>query len=52
VQGVMIGEAQIVAKPDDAGRGGFTGHRAIQLGNRALGPLWKCIATLSHPIRT
>ena len=52
VQGVMIGEAQIIAKPDDAGRGGFTGHRAIQLGNRALGPLWKCIATLSHPIRT
>ena len=29
MQGGMIGEAQIVAKPDDAGRGGFAGHRAV-----------------------
>jgi hypothetical protein len=45
----MIGKAQIVPKPDDAGRGGMTGHRAIQLANRAMGPRLRCVATLSRP---
>jgi|SoimicmetaTmtHMC_FD_contig_31_12236105_length_318_multi_1_in_0_out_0_1 hypothetical protein len=29
MQGRMIGEAEIVAKPDDAGGFGFAGHQAV-----------------------
>jgi hypothetical protein len=29
MQGGMIGEAQIVAKPDDAGQGRFAGHQVL-----------------------
>ena len=47
MQGGMIGKAQIVAKPDDAGGGGCGSHQGRST-RKARGD----IATLSVPVRT